>query len=378
MFGTFLLDIISEAADDIIKLSWNFIEQCWEYDLLGKVSLKEIKDSNYDILEFLKALFDIDLHNFLTMNFWDLGWETKIDILCSIVCGLESIHAKNLVHCDLHSGNLLVNYNYYSDMGMNLGLCRLENDLILNSDDENDIIYGSIPYIPPEILRGNKGNGFTREGNVYNFGGIMYEIVTAQQPFADQAHDTYLMIDICNGVRPKVPVLMLNWIPEWYLDLMYRCWSDDPSERPTSFELWNLFYAIRQRRLDNIVDNNVMQQLKIADENQKNTSKSQKQELFSYSSKIHSQSCYISRYIETLHGLNGLLEGIKSGESSGHEVQICGIDLPASKVCRMMIALVHGTLCLGKDDAVESPINVFSNALPSPEITKLELYLKRD
>ncbi|RHZ69617.1 hypothetical protein Glove_281g27 [Diversispora epigaea] len=32
----------------------------------------------------------------------------------------------------------------------------------------------------------------------------MYEIVTAQRPFADQAHDTYLMIDISNGVRPKL------------------------------------------------------------------------------------------------------------------------------------------------------------------------------
>src|SRR3982751_2700476 len=72
----------------------------------------------------------------------------------------------------------------------------------------------------------------------------MYEIVTAQRPFADQAHDTYLMIDICNGVRPKVPDFMLNWIPEWYLNLMYRCWSDDPSERPTSTELSDLFWDV--------------------------------------------------------------------------------------------------------------------------------------
>ncbi|RHZ83847.1 hypothetical protein Glove_87g81 [Diversispora epigaea] len=103
------------------------------------------------------------------------------------------------------------------------------------------------------------------------------------------------MIDICNGVRPKVPDFMLNWISEWYLDLMYRCWSDDPS--------------------DNTVDNNVTQQLKITDENQKNTSKSQKQELFelfSYSSMLRPQSCYI---IHTLHRLHDLLEEIKSGKT---------------------------------------------------------------
>ncbi|CAG8508993.1 11649_t:CDS:2 [Diversispora eburnea] len=69
----------------------------------------------------------------------------------------------------------------------------------------------------------------------------------------------------------------------------------------------------------NVVDDNVTRQLKIADENQKNTSKSRKQELlelFSHSNKLHPQSCYISRYIHTLHGLYDLLEEIKSGKSS--------------------------------------------------------------
>ncbi|CAG8631252.1 4352_t:CDS:2, partial [Diversispora eburnea] len=94
---------------------------------------------------------------------------------------------------------------------------------------------------------------------------------------------------------------------------------DDPSERPTSTELGNLFSEILEKLYNNEVDNNVMRQLKTAIENQKNTSKFQKQELFelfSHSSKLHPQSCYMSRYIHTLHGLNDLLEEIKSGKSS--------------------------------------------------------------
>ncbi|CAG8514025.1 7849_t:CDS:2 [Diversispora eburnea] len=85
----------------------------------------------------------------------------------------------------------------------------IKTDLILNSGEHN----GSIPYIPSEMLRGNE---FTREGDI---DGIIHEIVTAQRPFADQAH---LIIDICNGIRQKIPDFMLNWIPEWYLKLMYR------------------------------------------------------------------------------------------------------------------------------------------------------------
>ena len=34
-----------------------FIRQDWEYDLIGnKVALKEIKDSRYDMAEFLKVV----------------------------------------------------------------------------------------------------------------------------------------------------------------------------------------------------------------------------------------------------------------------------------------------------------------------------------
>ncbi|CAG8508592.1 4984_t:CDS:2 [Diversispora eburnea] len=187
-----------------------------------KFALKEIKDSCFDIIKFLKVikianergsiiakyhgisknpstqnyiivmdLFDGGLHNFLTKKFWNLGWHSKIDILALIAWGLEGIHAKNLVHCELHSGNILINDNF----------------------------------------------------------------------------------------------------------------------GPYNFEL----------RIDLEVDNNIMRQLEIADENQKNISKSQKQELielFSDSSKLHPQSCYFSRNIYTLHGLHDLLDEIKSGKSS--------------------------------------------------------------
>ncbi|RHZ44146.1 hypothetical protein Glove_756g19 [Diversispora epigaea] len=340
--------VYSAKLENGIKENWNFIKRDWKYHSIGcKVALKEIKDSRYDIVEFLKViktindydydyiakyhgilknpstqnyiivmdLFDDDLHSYLTKTFWDLVLETKIDLVTSIAEGLGILYAKNLVHCGLHSGNILKSKDKIMSV-IDLNSCKLENDLILNANNKNNKIYGSIPYIPPEVLRGNE---FTKEGDIYSFGGIMYEIVTAQRPFADKAHDTYLMIDICNGVRPKVPDFMLNWIPEWYLDLMYRCWSDDPSKRPTSVELSNLFIDVLLKFYDNIMDNNVMQQLEIADENQKNTSESQMQELFElflYSSKSHPQSCYIGRYIHTLHGLHDLLEEIKSGNSS--------------------------------------------------------------
>ncbi|RHZ59695.1 hypothetical protein Glove_362g39 [Diversispora epigaea] len=338
-----------------IKSYWDFNQQDWKCNLVNdNIALKEIKDSRYNISEILKmyimivrehgpnsiikyygisknpstqnyilveALFDNNLYNFLTKNYWYLRWKTKLNLLVSMLEGLESFHDKDLVNCDLHSGNVLINhvFNSYDLKNIILAIdfdsCKLENDLILNFDHKNNEIYGSIPYIPPGVLRGNK---FTREGDIYSFGGIMYEIVTAQQPFADQAHDTYLMIDICNDVRPRVPDFMLNWIPKWYLILMNQCWSGDPSKRPTVTELYDIFDVIPDKLIDNIVDDKIMRRLKRAIENEKKAFKYQKQELyelFSYSRKSHPQSCYISRRIHTLHGLHDLLDDTKSGKS---------------------------------------------------------------
>jgi len=50
------------------------------------------------------------LTNYLTKNFKNLKWEDKVEMLDKIISGLKNIHQEQLVHYDLHSGNIL-----YSD-----------------------------------------------------------------------------------------------------------------------------------------------------------------------------------------------------------------------------------------------------------------------
>ncbi|CAG8454659.1 129_t:CDS:2 [Diversispora eburnea] len=57
-------------------------------------------------------LFDGDLHNFLIKTFWALSWKIKMELIISITDGLGSLHAKDLVHCNFHSGNILINDNF--------------------------------------------------------------------------------------------------------------------------------------------------------------------------------------------------------------------------------------------------------------------------
>src|SRR5439155_19332727 len=164
------------------------------------------------------------LADFITKGFKDLKWEDKIEILYSIISGLNIIHQEKLVHHDFHSGNIL-----HSNM---LPRKMMIADLGLSSsaDQEPSSIVGVLPYIAPEVLNGMP---YTQKSDIYSFGILMSVISTGQQPFNDKAHGHGLMLKICEGLRPAFS----NNTPKFYIELAYKCMDADPDNRPTAEEI---------------------------------------------------------------------------------------------------------------------------------------------
>ncbi|POG71107.1 hypothetical protein GLOIN_2v1775171, partial [Rhizophagus irregularis DAOM 181602=DAOM 197198] len=54
-----------------------------------------------------------------------------------------------------------------------------------------------------------------------------------RRPFWDRNHNTELIIEICDGLRPPI----ITNAPEDYIDLMKECWHSDPEKRPTADEV---------------------------------------------------------------------------------------------------------------------------------------------
>src|SRR5438034_950990 len=96
----------------------------------------------------------------------DVPWIDKLNNLKEIAIGIKSIHGAGKIHKDLHSGNIL--FKNYMAFISDLGMCRL-----VNYTEEKDGVYGILPYIAPEILRGHK---YTKESDIYSFGIIMNEM----------------------------------------------------------------------------------------------------------------------------------------------------------------------------------------------------------
>src|SRR5205085_10347071 len=167
-----------------------------------------------------------NLRNYLQKNHSKLTLNDRIMIFSGLCQSLYYIHEKDFVHCDLHSGNILISGGacYITD----LGLCGPVDE------KSSSKIYGIVSYIAPELLRGTNNAKNTKESDVYSVGMLMWEIFAGHPPFDDRAHNHHLIFDICeNGLRP----LTLPEMPEDYTQMMKKCWDMDPSKRLTMKEL---------------------------------------------------------------------------------------------------------------------------------------------
>jgi serine/threonine protein kinase len=186
-----------------------------------------------------------------------------LSALFNIIYGLKEVHQKQLVHRDIHTGNILLLSENIDNFGncvsiSDMGLCR-ETGIV-----DKTKIYGVMPYVAPEVLRGEP---YTQAADIYSFGMIMYFIATGKQPFANHAHDEFLAIDICRGVRPEINE---PEAPKCYIDLMKKCWDLNPNNRPNITEISNSISSFYKPYLDDfILEDDIEMQFKKAEEYRK-------------------------------------------------------------------------------------------------------------
>jgi serine/threonine protein kinase len=182
------------------------------------------KTENYImVLDYAK---NGSLRNYLDINYNKLSWRNKFNYLHSIVHGLRNIHEKGLIHRDLHIGNILKleDLTCITDMG----LCKPAD---YNVSEKKNSIYGVLPYVAPEILR---GQNYTKASDIYSFGIIMYEVISGLPPYYNISHNNNLAIRICRRFRPRFNNIK---VPQLIVHLIKRCLDADPLNRPNAEEI---------------------------------------------------------------------------------------------------------------------------------------------
>jgi serine/threonine protein kinase len=145
------------------------------------------------------------------LNNKKLGFYNKMKQLRAITKGLNSIHRQDLIHRDLHPGNVLISNNDIC-LITDFGLSRL-----IDEEDKRGMIYGVLPYVAPEVLQ---SKSYTQASDIYSFGIVAYELLSDNPPYHDYPHDEPLAVWICQGLRPNLNNIAA---PQLLKDLIKRC-----------------------------------------------------------------------------------------------------------------------------------------------------------
>ncbi|GBB96775.1 hypothetical protein RclHR1_02830011 [Rhizophagus clarus] len=185
---------------------------------------------------------DTNLRKYLQQNYSQLTWKEKVKITLNIIIALNNIHKENLIHRDLHSGNILHHKYTNSWFIGDFGFCG-PADKKLNS------IYGNLPYIAPEIINGSET---TFKSDIYSFAMLMWEISAGQPPFINLEKNNNLAANIIAGMRPRI----ITGTPSQYEELINQCWDDVPLKRPNSDLLKKRIIMLYQN-MPNEINNNL-------------------------------------------------------------------------------------------------------------------------
>jgi len=170
------------------------------------------------------------------------GAVTRVVLALDAAKGMEYLHAKQIVHFDLKSGNLLLGYRDRRPVCKvaDFGLAREKTQTFCSGVTSQR---GTLPWTAPEILR--SPNRVTEKVDVFSFGIVLWELWTGREPYEGLNYHA-LMIQLTNPecqLRPPVPGT-IEWedldsaepppelAPGWR-SLMARCWAEDPEARPT-------------------------------------------------------------------------------------------------------------------------------------------------
>ncbi|KAL6994101.1 Calcium/calmodulin-regulated receptor-like kinase 2 [Sarracenia purpurea var. burkii] len=176
-----------------------------------------------------------------------LSWEERLQIALDISHGIEYLHdgaVPPVIHRDLKSANILLDNSMRAKVA-DFGLSKEEA-----FDGSNSGLKGTYGYIDPVYISTNK---FTMKSDIYSFGIILFELITAIHPHQNLMEYVNLAAMSVNGVDEILDKRLVgesNIMEVRVLaGIAHKCLHKTPRRRPSIGEVLQEILKIKQRRL---------------------------------------------------------------------------------------------------------------------------------
>lgn len=110
-----------------------------------------------------------------------LNWERACRLAAQVASGLASAHARGIVHRDVKPANLLVTEEDRVKI-LDFGIARLTGAGM----DGDRVVYGTVPYMSPEQLRGKPIDHRT---DIWSLGVVFQQMLTGRRPFVGNGRE---------------------------------------------------------------------------------------------------------------------------------------------------------------------------------------------
>ncbi|MCD6174946.1 MAG: serine/threonine protein kinase [Planctomycetes bacterium] len=200
-----------------------------EYKVSNKIDHPYIRKC-HELVRFRKLFRTNEL--ILTMEFFDgqsLEDQTHLSMLDvllvfrMVAIALNAMHEKGFVHCDIKPNNILFNKNggiKIIDLGQSCRLGQIKKR-----------IQGTPDYIAPEQVRREH---LSHRTDIFNLGATMYWALTGKNVPTLIPKKNELGIAVNDPSPIKSPHELYRKIPKSWSDLVMKCVSEKPANRPSN------------------------------------------------------------------------------------------------------------------------------------------------
>ena len=151
-----------------------------------------------------------------------------VELIAKVARTVHYAHEHGILHRDIKPGNILLDQEgepHLTDFGL-ARLVESESSVTQTLD-----VLGTPSYMAPEQAVGNNA-AVSSATDVYGLGGVLYQLLTGQPPFAGGA--TYETIKLLLDTEPKQPRLLNPKIDRDLSTICLKCLEKDPKRRYTS------------------------------------------------------------------------------------------------------------------------------------------------
>ncbi|TPX72173.1 hypothetical protein SpCBS45565_g00610 [Spizellomyces sp. 'palustris'] len=155
-------------------------------------------------------------------------------ITCQILCGLEYLHERSIIHRDIKGGNVLLDENGVAKIS-DFGISKKNEYKMAYRFNSRMSMQGSVHWMAPEVI---KAKGYSAKVDIWSLGCLILEMFTGYNPWR-QLDELQTMWRLGRENTPPLP----EWLSPQAQNLLEKCFAIDPDQRPTATDLLSHEFA---------------------------------------------------------------------------------------------------------------------------------------